>query len=460
VKTMDNAAFSTQLDTLPERIPVFGGGADAYGNSSVTAVFENGRYYRKGAVAAVFCGADLQITCGFSLGWKPLGRNMNVTDTAQGGMILKTVDDQPAVELYRKYLSLRTDRDFHNFVDIFPIMICRGGQDMARVPVSAYPDGSIQLGISVKQGERIRLGYGDPAMLLEQSAALAGQTAAFHPQAILLFLCITRKDFLKEFAACDVQPFAAAAPSAGFYTYGEIMRIAENVETMNCSLVCVGMREGDAETGKCSPDSSSPDESGVTAQNPFALDGHLSVIKRLVSLIEATTGDLEEANRQLHYFAEHDKLTGILNRGEIEKRLKLVLDNVQDDRYQASAIMIDIDDFKSINDTYGHDAGDCVLKAVSDLLMSGIRSYDFAGRWGGEEFLIVLPAADLSSASRTAERIRSDIAQHVFEEAGHVTVSIGVSEVRRGEKVIDFYRRVDEALYQAKRSGKNRVAAQ
>lgn len=447
MKNMNNAVFFAQLDSLPAEINIFGGGSDAYDNSKNIVVFDQDHFYHDGAVAAVFCGSNLQIQTTYSLGWKSLGREMEITSVSPDGMILQTIDHMPPTEMYHRYLNLRTDQDFHETVDKFPIMLQRNGHDMARVPISNNEDGSIVLGADVKIGEKMKLGYGDPSMLMEQAQHSADELAVMSPQGILLFSCITRKAFLKDYASSDAAPFAHVSPVTGFYTYGEIMRISGRVETMNCTLVCVGIREGIT---------SVPKQLQASSQTQ-KLSGYMSVIDRLINFVEATTADLEEANRQLQYYAAHDRLTGMLNRGEIESRMKSVMSAVSRSIYTASVLMFDIDDFKMVNDTYGHDAGDSVLRDISEILKNVTRTYDSIGRWGGEEFLVVMPAAAVDDAVFIAERIRNAIDCHAFAPEIHATISLGVTQIIPGEEEIELYQRVDAALYEAKHQGKNRT---
>lgn len=445
LKNLNDAKFFSVLDALPAELKVFGGGSDAYDNSNHIIVFTQNDFYLDGAVCVIYCGGQLQIHTAYSLGWKSLGRVMEVTQVLDDGMILQTVDNRPATDIYRKYLKLQNDIDFHETVDKFPIMLQRRGKELARVPIMSNEDGSIILGAKIAKGEKIKLGYGDPNMVMSQSAKAAQNMAGFQPEGILLFNCITRKGFLKDYAGYDAQSFASIATLSGFYTYGEILRLDGHIDTMNCTLVSVGMREGIAGT------------TNTCVITPPKLTGYMSVIDRLIALIEATTADLEEANIKMEYYASHDRLTGVLNRGEIEARLHSTMEAVNREIYSASVVMFDIDDFKKVNDTYGHDAGDSVLQSISKILRAQTRAYDHIGRWGGEEFFLVLVATNKQNAYQTGEQIRRTIADFDFGEQIRVTISLGVTEIKPSEDLLDLYRRVDEALYHAKRNGKNQT---
>ena len=191
---------------------------------------------------------------------------------------------------------------------------------------------------------------------------------------------------------------------------------------------------------------------------PTRLKDSLLIVERLVRFVSATTAELEAANAELDRMARMDRLTQIANRGETEKVLKEAIALAHKDSMPVSVLMLDIDDFKRINDTYGHDVGDRVLTETSKILRAHVRLGDTVGRWGGEEFLLVLLNAEEKSAVQIANRIREAIAAlRVLPDGKGFTASFGVAHIIPGDSFETFYQRVDGALYQAKRSGKNCV---
>lgn len=152
-----------------------------------------------------------------------------------------------------------------------------------------------------------------------------------------------------------------------------------------------------------------------------------------------------------------DHLTGLYNRLKLDDVLNYEI--AQSTRYatQFSIILVDIDHFKSINDNHGHLVGDQVIKEISVLLKSNARETDTIGRWGGEEFLIILPHTGIKDARQYAEKIRESVDTHVFPVVKHITSSFGVSEFKNGDTVDALVSRADEALYRAKSMGRNRV---
>lgn len=164
-----------------------------------------------------------------------------------------------------------------------------------------------------------------------------------------------------------------------------------------------------------------------------------------------------EVEKKLHTLATRDTLTGVYNRYSLNKEIDINIKKYE--RYEDifGLLMLDIDHFKNVNDTYGHDVGDLVLKELCSVIENLIRETDVFGRWGGEEFLLILPKTNKDEAISIATRIKNIIEEHKFEYILQVTVSIGVSVYNQSIKKEIFLKDVDDALYKAKSTGRNRV---
>lgn len=173
--------------------------------------------------------------------------------------------------------------------------------------------------------------------------------------------------------------------------------------------------------------------------------------------------ELESSNRKLGELAIRDGLTGAFRRGHIENELRRLVKGLRRRPGDLSVQMLDLDFFKRINDTHGHAAGDEVLRRVAAAVQDAVRGSDLFGRWGGEEFIVLLPDTTLAQALEAAERIRLAVQRLEFrgEEGAvfNVTVSIGVAEYDGDESADILAQRADKALYAAKRAGRNRVMA-
>jgi len=165
---------------------------------------------------------------------------------------------------------------------------------------------------------------------------------------------------------------------------------------------------------------------------------------------------LAEERITLKKFSLTDPLTGIMNRRAILDELSQRMNHHLYDFEHLSIIMLDIDFFKNINDTYGHVVGDKVLKKVAHIISHVIRGLDSVGRYGGEEFLVVLPNTNHDNAKKAAERIRLKIEETEFEDVGHLTISGGFVSYQN-ETIENLIDKADQNLYEAKRNGRNKV---
>ena len=179
----------------------------------------------------------------------------------------------------------------------------------------------------------------------------------------------------------------------------------------------------------------------------------------------ATTINRANVYAEILKHATLDALTGFYNRRQLDERIKQEFSSSQRQKTPLCAIMTDIDYFKKVNDTYGHAVGDIVLKTVSKVIRSQLREYDIAGRYGGEEFALLLPFTKLNEAKMVAERLRDSIEKTTIDISEintesnvkeiSVTISLGIYELKDSDKEEDLLKNADKALYQAK--GRNRV---
>jgi diguanylate cyclase (GGDEF)-like protein len=173
----------------------------------------------------------------------------------------------------------------------------------------------------------------------------------------------------------------------------------------------------------------------------------------IITFTDISSTMLEHSN--LKKKVTHDKLTGALNREFFENNINTILKNALPKR--VGFVLCDIDHFKRVNDTYGHNRGDIVLKEFTKIIKNSIRESDYLIRWGGEEFILLIKVNNIDALYKVTQHIRKLIEEHHFEEVNQITSSFGISLYIENEKVIDTLERIDKALYKAKNNGRNQV---
>ncbi len=174
------------------------------------------------------------------------------------------------------------------------------------------------------------------------------------------------------------------------------------------------------------------------------------VMKNKVDELYSVTSSLEEK-------ATRDELTGLYNRAKFEEIFSYEINKAKHYNKTLSVILFDIDHFKQINDNLGHQAGDVALKELSALIANNIKTSDIFARWGGEEFIILLPDTDIDGAMQFAQKLRKLIKANNFSDIGQMTASFGVGEYEEYEDKLTLFEKVDKALYIAKNNGRDRV---
>ena len=439
-------------EEVPEEIPVWGGGA--FGDNEFQAfLFKKGTEFQFAGVLMTFlCGTEIHVQYDYVSGWKPLGYPMKVTRA--DGAVLYELDGKPAYQVYQHYLRIPNDEHiFYNALE-FPFAVQHGDRTLLRHALFCDRDGALTMSTGIPEGSMLHVTYGDPETIMQDVMQCAQSIADFGPEVISVFDCFGRKTFWGGTEATrEITPFQQIAPTYGFCTSGELIRGENSVDHHNLTLIIAGLREGDAPEGK----------STVIHRKAGNSESTMSMINRLVNFINTATAEVLEANSSLSLMAITDQLTRLYNRGEIQRRIleRIEAKKDQPDGEDAtSLVMIDLDDFKQINDTYGHREGDLVLMRISNLIHEATRKLNenaADGRWGGEEFMLMLPGIAREAAAAFAEEIREAIEEQHFEKCGKVSASFGVAQALPAEDADPLIVRADTALYQAKATGKNRV---
>jgi diguanylate cyclase (GGDEF)-like protein len=463
IPKVSTTSFCDSLKTLRPDVQVFGGTACSQDISSPESfVFSKGSDVSSDAVVfMMYGGEDFHVESMHVTGWQPLGRKFYITKAV--GNVLYELDGKPAYDTYYKYLNIKNDENFFVNTLEFPLFYEHNGVTILRAPVQSNPDGSITMSSDMETGSITRIAYGNPCTILETVRTESKRVYEFTPDVIHIFSCAARRTFWNsdEEAIKELAPFKSMSPSSGFFTHGEFLRYRGSINQHNVTLVVAAMREGDKRS--------------VERYNYVEEHDDMKrvpIVTRLATFIGVASAELEESNRKLtevnyelevlnhklELTATFDGLTNLYNRSEIQKRIANCLAHVSEKQF--SLIMLDIDNFKRVNDTYGHQVGDTVIIALANILRNNVEQYAsgvFSGRWGGEEFMVLLTGLDALQSARIGEEIRKTFHSHRFPSATNQTVSIGVTQARVGEDLDTLCTRVDTALYKAKTTGKNKV---
>ena len=461
---MDTRALYYRLSECQPGVSIFGGYSGGHElNSPQHFLIDAKGVLRDSMYAVAYAGSALCVNVNKLVGWDSLGLPFSVTK-AQGNRLIE-LNGRPASEVYERFLQIdRTQIDNAMAGYEFPLMATHGGEENMRSTIHIDEDGALVLHGHIPEESQVYLSYGNPSHIVALVNERLRELSAFGPQAILLFTCIVRKQFWGDLVNAEMAPFAKVASTAGFHTWGEVMRDMRSGEVVehNVTQLSVAMREGDAK----------PSTNVGVHVDESVLRGQASLLSRLANLVTATMGELEAAhndlmmlNQRLTVMAERDALTGLYNRGKTEQLIHAALDQAVQSGETVALIMTDIDHLKQVNDTFGHSVGDSVLQDVARLLKEAVavRACGAAGRWGGEEFFLLLPQTELQDAVEVAEELRRRVELHAFAGAGHVTMSFGVLAVSAADvSVADrkgMFTAVDDALYRAKNEGRNRIVA-
>jgi diguanylate cyclase (GGDEF)-like protein len=310
----------------------------------------------------------------------------------------------------------------------------------------------------------------NPALVTREISELAAQRGLFRFR-ITSLEPLNPANAPDPFETDALRKFAAGAKESYAYesSDGEVyFRYMAPLVTEQSCLVChaqQGYKVGDVRGGISVTSSATETAGKIRDSRIFLMLAAALIVFLILTIIylvaRSFIKELKTAETKLVEMATQDFLTGLLNRRETFRRLDEELQRFRRLATPFSVLLLDLDHFKQVNDVHGHSAGDLVLQAVAAALRQGVRPYDLCCRYGGEEFLVILPETALEDAAGIAERLRRDIENLKItaakETALQITASIGAAALLGHETIDQLIARADEAMYNAKSTGRNRV---
>ena len=441
---IDNILAS--FSDIDEEIDVFGAFVDAGPLQAYGYILADDEETTRGTLAVVFGGETLAACVTRNFGWNMLGRE--IVATRVEGCTIKELDGDMPLKIYERYFGIKGDDNFGTDAALFPLCFEEDGSISARVPIKIEEgSGELTFGIPIEKGTKFRLAYGDPYAILSSAAKNAHRMADFCPQVVMGAACVGHYLLLGDDVTSELGP-CTAFPAATSFMFGEVRRAGKKIVAAHLNVMLVGMKEN-AE-GICDVE--------LHPKRVAQLSYNRKMIAFMSHFVRVTEEELNSANRRLSQLASRDALTNLLNRREMERLLQEAVRDAKENRTPLTVMLMDIDHFKGVNDTHGHDVGDQVLLTVANAISTTIRGSDAGCRWGGDEFFVILQGAPIDVAGRVGERIRRRVetAKMVFE--GNVTVSVGVARFDpERDNELQLFKNADEALYRAKKEGRNAV---
>ena len=262
--------------------------------TDLTQYVASEKIHREGIVIVTYSGEDLHLMAEYNFGWKPLGKEMRITETLGNNCVAK-IDNVPAIEIYKKYLNIEPNKFLIFNTFDFPFVVNRGGIDASRVGTVYDEEGRLYMTGDVRQGEKIRLSYGNPEEILKETWATSERVRKFEPQGIFAYVCGARTVFLGADSKRELKDFLRINPETVYcFGGGEIFKYQGKGGQLATALVAVGLREGE---GCGCYEVMKPQRENTPLQPTVSLS------KRLAAFLEATTNDLKESKEKFKEMA-------------------------------------------------------------------------------------------------------------------------------------------------------------
>ncbi|MEE2026083.1 sensor domain-containing diguanylate cyclase [Alkalimonas mucilaginosa] len=445
-------SHSRVLDALYQLSPdtvVAGTVASPQGPDKLSSVFNGTHHSNDGYLLTLLHGDQLQAQSVIKQNWFPIGKAMRVTKAS--GYRVDSIDGMRIHQVYQRYFGDLSKKQLIGIASVFPLMYYGKHHQKTALLLQSFEDGSCLFNRQIPEGAQVWIAFANMDSLLDNH--YLEDYPCLPAGCAFIFSCGGRLELLKDSIQDELAPIRQMVPTVGCFGFGEI---GQNQQGQNCLLSHAMSILFLSEDNSCCRFSVSP--TPVDPKDELSLTTS-ELLKFHTQLSKTLMADLEHSNQQLEKLSVTDTLTGLYNRKMLDQVLERAFQSYQRNAEPFVVLLLDIDHFKAVNDTYGHLAGDQVLAAVSQCLRQRIRPNDVLGRWGGEEFLLICPKTTASEAQPLAERLRTAVQStttDVQEHAIQVTISIGGAAMQSNLGIDDVLTLADRQLYAAKAAGRNR----
>jgi len=392
---------------------IAGGLAADNAKFSNTYVFNEDGLIKSGAVAAAFYNENLIVNSNFNFNWESIGKTLTITNST--GNIIHTIDDIPAAQIYKKYLG----KDVHAALPAtgveFPLLINKNGMSISRTVLSKYADGSLMFSGSINKGEKVHFGFGNIQAITNNRLKIAKEISQKPCEAIFIYSCMARKNILKDSTSIELSPLSQITTTSGFFTYGEIFHNSKTKtnELLNQTLTTISISESNKVNENINiyetlEHSDTQTIKALTHLASVASKELYDLNTNLENIIDSKTYELRVKNKELLQRHYYDELTSLGNRN-------LLIKDISSSPEQYALVSIDINSFKNINDLYGMNSGDEILKQFAKLLIK-IKKFNHCRvfRVSGNEFAILNKKPKNNNYEPLVEYLNKEISQHKF----------------------------------------------
>ncbi len=412
--------FLKGCSRFDEDILIAGGMAADGGQFVETFVFDKEQLTSGGAVGVSLSSKQLYVANYYSFDWLPIGKKMQVTKAYKNRVY--EVDEERIVDIYAKYLGSDVAAKLPQIGIEFPLLFEKDGVLVGRAVLSKHDDGSLTFAGNVEEGTIVRFGVGNIEMILKNSSYHIQRLIdrlEKKPQAIFVYSCMARRRFLHDSIEYELTMLSKIGNVAGFFTYGEFFHNQNQNQLLNETMTILALSEsGEEFTADIDEIEGEKKEFEISAEHAVAYLAN-KISDELSNLNEKLQEKVDEKTRYIYVQAYNDRLTGLPN------RLSLINDIAK--HVGSTLLLVNVDDFSSINDLFGHMAGDRILLQMASMLKEIVDASCNIYKLPSDEFAIIAPLKHGKSAIEDfAKKIISRIEEQQFVIAGN-PIYIGVT---------------------------------
>ncbi|MEN6351689.1 MAG: HD domain-containing phosphohydrolase [Syntrophomonas sp.] len=429
------------VQSVNDSLPVAGGNAGDNRTNTSCFVCCNGDVTDCGVVGVTLEGEELTVICHNHLGWQPIGKEMTVTRSE--GPRIYTIDHIPAFQVYCQYLGIDTTSDIINGSE-FPLIVYKHDLEIARSPHFRYDDDSVNFFGDVDEGDKVRFSFGHVEMILEKIDSLLQIIEQQPVESIFVYSCGGRRFFFQNSAQIETLPLQNIAPTSGFFTSGEFFHANNSNHLLNSTMTTVALSESSRNNETFTPE---PRAAACTKEDCDAMVVNDNYAYKSLDVLKVLTHLIKQSEAEIGYLSYHDKLTGLYNRTYFEEELKRINTKRQ---LPLGLIIGDVNGLKLINDALGHFEGDKVLKEAAEIFRKSCRQEDVISRWGGDEFIVLLPRCDSETTLKIFKRIKDSFIK-INSLPIPINISLGMA-IRNNldQDIKDVIREAEEKMYRNK----------